>query len=100
MLTINPPGVHLHKVKLYAPTIESEILNAPSCQSCVGLGEIGLDYHIMLLPPNFQQWIFTAATIVIDHGILIAVHTQEADENIQNYDGRIKQQIIKNWRIH
>ncbi|KAK0199546.1 hypothetical protein DFS33DRAFT_1388510 [Desarmillaria ectypa] len=91
-------GVHPHEAKSYTPAVESEILTALSHPSCVGLGEIGLDYHYTLSPPDVQQRVFAQQLrIAVDRGIPITVHTREAEEDTE----RIMKEIVpKDHRVH
>ncbi|PBK59227.1 Metallo-dependent hydrolase [Armillaria solidipes] len=95
---IDPPGVHPHEAKLYTPAVESGILTALSHPSCVGLGEIGLDYHYTLSPPDVQQRVFTQQLrIAVDRGIPITVHTREAEEDTERI---LKEIVPKDHRVH
>ncbi|KAK0230022.1 hypothetical protein IW262DRAFT_372873 [Armillaria fumosa] len=47
--------VHPHESKPYTPVVESEIITALSYPSSVALGEIRLNYHCMLSPPDVQR---------------------------------------------
>ncbi|KAK0462579.1 Metallo-dependent hydrolase [Desarmillaria tabescens] len=91
-------GVHPHEAKSYTPAVESEILTALEHSACVGLGEIGLDYHYTLSPPDVQQRVFAQQLrIAVDRGIPITVHTREAEEDTE----RIMKEIVpKDHRVH
>ncbi|PBK82694.1 Metallo-dependent hydrolase [Armillaria gallica] len=68
-------GVHPHEAKSYTPAVESEILTALSHPSCVGLAEIGLDYHYTFSLPDVQQRVFAQQLrIAVDRGIPITDH--------------------------
>ncbi|KAK0217814.1 Metallo-dependent hydrolase [Armillaria fumosa] len=51
-------GVHPHEAKYYTPAVEAEITTALSHPLCVGLGEIGLDYHYTRSPQDVQKTVF------------------------------------------
>ncbi|KAK0438372.1 hypothetical protein EV421DRAFT_2010654 [Armillaria borealis] len=87
-----------HEAKSYTPVVESEILTALSHPSCVGLGEIGLDYHYTLSPPDVQQRVFAQQLrIAVDRGIPITVHTREAEEDTEKI---MKEIVPKDHRVH
>ncbi len=77
-------GSHTAGMTSYTPAIESEIIMVLLHSSCVGLDEIGLDYHYTLSLPDVQQWVFAQQLqIAVDHGIPITVHIQEAEEDTE-----------------
>lgn len=64
----------------------------------VGLGEIGLDYHYTLSPPDVQQRVFEAQLkLAIAHNKPITVHTREAEDDTERI---LKAVVPKEWKIH
>lgn len=51
---------------------------------CVGWGEIGLDYHYNLSPPDVQRSVLTRQLqLAVTLGRPITIHTREADKDIE-----------------
>ncbi|KAF5322647.1 hypothetical protein D9619_000245 [Psilocybe cf. subviscida] len=91
-------GVHPHEAKSYTPAVEQDIITALSHPRNVGLGEIGLDYHYTLSPPDVQQHVFeTQLKLAIANNKPITVHTREAEDDTERI---LKKVVPKEWKIH
>lgn len=77
-------GVHPHQARLYTDDVESEILSAMRHPRCIGLGEIGLDYHYMNSPSEVQKTVLhRQLKQAVALGKPLTIHTREADEDIE-----------------
>lgn len=77
-------GVHPHEARLYDDKVEAHILEAMKHPRCVGWGEIGLDYHYNLSPPDVQRSVLTRQLqLAVTLGKPITIHTREADKDIE-----------------
>ncbi|GAA5967381.1 hypothetical protein JCM11641_000528 [Rhodosporidiobolus odoratus] len=93
-------GAHPHEAKHYTDELEKLFLSAHSHPSCVGWGEMGLDYHYSKSPHDVQQDILrrqlrTAIGTGLDKAITI--HTREADDDILRI---LTEELPKETRIH
>ncbi|KIM30583.1 hypothetical protein M408DRAFT_328132 [Serendipita vermifera MAFF 305830] len=91
-------GVHPHQARLYTDDVESEILSAMRHPRCIGLGEIGLDYHYMNSPSEVQKTVLhRQLKQAVALGKPLTIHTREADEDIERI---LKEEVPKDHRIH
>ncbi|PBK99564.1 Metallo-dependent hydrolase [Armillaria gallica] len=91
-------GVHPHEAKYYTPAVEAEITTALNHPLCVGLGEIGLDYHYTRSPQDVQKTVFAQQLkLAVEKGKPLTIHTRKAEEDTE----RIMKEIIpKDHPVH
>ncbi|KAK0489054.1 hypothetical protein IW261DRAFT_1640530 [Armillaria novae-zelandiae] len=84
------------EAKYYTPAVEAEIcLTRPLC---VGLGEIGLDYHYTRSPQDVQKTVFAQQLkLVVEKGQPLTIHTRKAEENTER---AMKEIIPKDHPVH
>ncbi|KAF6751932.1 hydrolase [Ephemerocybe angulata] len=91
-------GVHPHEAKNYDDEMEKLLLEAAEHPRCVGLGEMGLDYHYSLSPHDVQQRVFRTQ---LEHAVRLnkplTIHTREAEEDTERI---LKEVVPKDHRIH
>lgn len=64
---------------------------------CVGLGEVGLDYHYMNSPQEVQRAILKRQLkLAIECGKPITVHTREADDDTERI---LKEEVPSDWKV-
>ncbi|KDR73175.1 hypothetical protein GALMADRAFT_251759 [Galerina marginata CBS 339.88] len=91
-------GVHPHDAKKYNDRVENDILEAMEHPRCVGLGEIGLDYHYNHSPRDKQQAVFTQQLkLAVRLGKPLVIHTREADDDTERI---MKAEVPKDHKIH
>jgi TatD DNase family protein len=79
-------GVHPHAAAGFADRpegaadlVRGQISRTPAARA---IGEIGLDYHYDLAPPDVQQQVFRAqVSLARELGLPVVIHTREADED-------------------
>ncbi len=76
-------GVHPHEAK----TANGEVFDLAQKhlkkEKCVGIGEIGLDYHYDLSPRNKQRDVFSDfLDIAIENNVPISIHCRDADNDM------------------
>jgi len=91
-------GIHPHNSKDYTDAVEETIIDAMAHPRCVGLGEIGLDYHYEHSPPAVQKSVLRRQLrLAIRLGKPLTIHTREAD---QDMEAILKEEVPKDWKIH
>ena len=64
---------------------------------CVGLGEIGLDYHYNHSPPEIQRDIFIRQLrLAVALGKPLTIHTREAEEDTERI---LKAEVSKDHKV-
>ncbi len=76
-------GIHPHDAK----TANSEAFDIAQKhlknEKCVGIGEIGLDYHYDLSPRNKQRNVFSDfLDMAIDNNVPVSIHCRDADDDM------------------
>src|SRR6266852_4229991 len=51
-------GIHPHDAKAYGPELEAKLQSAMAHPKTLAWGEIGLDYHYNMSPPEVQREVF------------------------------------------
>ena len=73
-------------------------LEAMAHPRCVGLGEIGLDYHYSLSPHPIQQEVFARQLrIAVALNKPLTIHTREAEEDTERI---LKEEVPKDWKVN
>lgn len=91
-------GVHPHHAKDYSDAVEQELLEMHKDPKVVAWGEMGLDYHYNLSPPDVQREVFarqlkTAVSICKP----MIVHTREAEDDTFKI---MTENVPQHWKIH
>jgi Tat protein secretion system quality control protein TatD with DNase activity len=64
---------------------------------CVGLGEIGLDYHYTHSPQEVQQSVLRRQLqLAIECGKPLTIHTREAEEDTEAI---LKEVVPRDWKV-
>lgn len=91
-------GLHPHDAKAYSDGLEEILAQAMAEAKTVAWGEIGLDYHYNLSPPEVQRDVFIRQ---IRKGVAcgkpLIIHTREAEQD--TLDIMVKE-IPKDWKVH
>jgi TatD DNase family protein len=91
-------GLHPHDAKAYTPELEAQLREAMGAAKTLAWGEIGLDYHYNMSPPEIQREVFARQ---IRQGVAcgkpLIVHTREAEEDTLDI---LRREAPKDWRIH
>ncbi|KAG8872925.1 hypothetical protein FRB98_009301 [Tulasnella sp. 332] len=91
-------GVHPHNAKNYTDQVERDLLEAAAHPRCVGMGEMGLDYHYDNSPREIQRGVLIRQLkCAIALHKPLTIHTREADEDILPI---LKEHVPKDHRIH
>ncbi|KIY63494.1 hypothetical protein CYLTODRAFT_359896 [Cylindrobasidium torrendii FP15055 ss-10] len=91
-------GVHPHNASEYNASVESDIRTAMAHPACVGLGEIGLDFHYDNSPREIQKEVFRKQlALAVELKKPLTVHTREADEDTEAI---LKDIVPADWKIH
>ncbi|GAA5898855.1 TatD family hydrolase [Sporobolomyces salmoneus] len=78
-------GCHPHDAERYTPELEEAFIKAFSHETCVGWGEIGLDYHYDNSPREIQKEVLRKqlrAFLKAGLDKALTIHTREADDDI------------------
>ncbi|KAG8908499.1 hypothetical protein FRB99_005858 [Tulasnella sp. 403] len=76
-------GVHPHEARHYNDDVELDILEAATHPRCVGMGEMGLDYHYDNSPRDIQRAVLVRQLkCAVQFGKPLTIHTREADDDI------------------
>lgn len=93
------------RCKLFQPVRSLKVTNTMHCSTtalnhplCVGLGEIGLDYHYTRSPQDVQKTVFAQQLkLAVEKGKPLTIHTRKAEEDTE----RIMKEIIpKDHPVH
>ncbi len=91
-------GIHPHDAKAYGPELETRLSGAMANPKTVAWGEIGLDYHYNMSPPEVQREVFARQIRMgIEHGKPLIIHTREAEADTLEVLGR---EAPPDWKIH
>lgn len=91
-------GIHPHDARHYGPALEAELEKAMEHPKTVAWGEIGLDYHYNMSPPDVQREVFARQIRRgVAHGKPLIVHTREAEQDTLDI---LTAEAPKDWRIH
>lgn len=91
-------GIHPHDAKAYTPELEARLRAALAEPKALAWGEIGLDYHYNMSPPETQREVFARQ---IREGVALGkpliVHTREAEADTLDI---LRREAPRDWRIH
>lgn len=91
-------GVHPHAARHYNDDVEKDIIEAASHPRCVGMGEMGLDYHYDNSPREIQrEALKKQLAVAVGLNKPLTIHTREADDDILQI---LKENVPKDHRIH
>lgn len=91
-------GIHPHEAKDYDDEIEQIIIEAASHPRCVGLGEMGLDYHYSFSPHPIQQAVLEKQIrLALRLNKPLTIHTREAEEDTVRI---LKELVPKEHKLH
>jgi TatD DNase family protein len=91
-------GIHPHDAKAYGPELEAKLRAAVGHEKAVAWGEIGLDYHYNMSPPETQREVFARQIRVgVECGKPLIIHTREAEADTLEI---LKREAPKDWKIH
>ncbi|KAG9032772.1 hypothetical protein FRB95_001032 [Tulasnella sp. JGI-2019a] len=91
-------GVHPHNAKEYNDEVEQDLLEAAAHPRCVGMGEMGLDYHYDNSPRSVQREVLIRQLkCAVMLGKPLTIHTREADEDILPI---LKEHVPRDHHIH
>ena len=75
-------GVHPHEAEEWSDAVADAVRNLAARDAVVAVGEIGLDYHYNLSPPERQREAFAAQlALAVELGLPVSVHSREAEED-------------------
>ena len=87
-----------HNAKDFNPAVERDIREAMKHPRCVGLGEIGLDFHYDTSPRPIQRDVFRKQlAIAIELKKPLTIHSREANADTEAI---LKEVVPVDWRIH
>ncbi len=88
-------GVHPHDAKKAKEETFLEVEKLLHHPKCVGIGEMGLDYHYNLSPPDIQKSVFERlADVACSHGSPLSVHVRDSEHDIMEILGERDYRII------
>lgn len=91
-------GLHPHDAKAYSPGLEDILRQAMANPKTVAWGEIGLDYHYNMSPPDLQREVFARQIrMAVDCGKPLIIHTREAEQDTLDI---LVREAPRAWRIH
>jgi TatD DNase family protein len=91
-------GIHPHDAKAYGGALEAKLRAAMDNPKTVAWGEIGLDYHYNMSPPETQREVFARQIRMgVDCGKPLIVHTREAEADTLEIMIR---DIPREWKVH
>ncbi|KAG8953122.1 hypothetical protein FRC04_003070 [Tulasnella sp. 424] len=90
-------GVHPHEARHYNDDVEKDIIEAASHPRCVGMGEMGLDYHYDNSPREIQrEALKKQLAVAVGLNKPLTIHTREADDDILQI---LKENVPKDHRV-
>ena len=91
-------GIHPHDAKAYGPELEAKLIAAMADPKTVAWGEIGLDYHYNMSPPETQREVFARQIrLGVEHGKPLIIHTREAEADTLEV---MLGETPPDWKIH
>jgi TatD DNase family protein len=76
-------GIHPHAASTWGPDSERHLVGLLRSERVVAIGEIGLDYHRRLSPPDAQRVAFQAQLrIAAERGLPVVIHNRQAIEDV------------------
>ncbi|MCD6129427.1 MAG: TatD family hydrolase [Deltaproteobacteria bacterium] len=88
-------GVHPHDAKKAKEKTFLEVEKLLHHPKCIGIGEVGLDYHYNLSSPDIQKKVLKRlADIAYDYKKPLSVHVRESENDIIEILGRKDYKII------
>ncbi len=91
-------GIHPHDAKAYGPDLEAAIKTAMAHPKTLAWGEIGLDYHYNMSPPEVQREVFARQIRMgVEAGKPLIIHTREAEADTLAV---LKREAPRDWKIH
>jgi TatD DNase family protein len=91
-------GIHPHDAKAYGPELEARLVAAMADPKTVAWGEIGLDYHYNMSPPETQREVFARQIrLGVEHGKPLIIHTREAEADTLEI---LLREAPRDWKIH
>lgn len=77
------PGMHPMYLRYHQQNDLYELKALAGDESCIAIGEIGLDYHVKDLDRNVQQELFEAQVdIAAAHGLPLLLHVRKAHDQV------------------
>lgn len=78
-------GIHPHQASLFDEVRKPGLEEASRHDKVIGWGEVGLDYHYNLSPPEKQRIAFDEQVqMALDRGLPLIVHSRKADEDTRS----------------
>lgn len=91
-------GIHPHDAKAYGPELEAKLRETMVNPKTVAWGEIGLDYHYNMSPPEVQREVFSRQIRMgVEHGKPLIIHTREAEADTLEV---LVREAPREWKIH
>ncbi|MDB5103601.1 MAG: hydrolase, TatD family protein [Fibrobacteres bacterium] len=91
-------GIHPHDAKAYGADLEARLRAAMADPKTVAWGEIGLDYHYNMSPPEVQREVFARQIRMgVEHGKPLIIHTREAEADTLEV---MRREAPRDWKIH
>ncbi|HKP97645.1 MAG TPA: TatD family hydrolase [Fibrobacteria bacterium] len=91
-------GIHPHDAKAYGPELEARLKAAMADPKTVAWGEIGLDYHYNMSPPEVQREVFARQVrLGVEAGKPLIIHTREAEADTLEV---LRREAPREWKIH
>ncbi|MDB5049764.1 MAG: hydrolase, TatD family protein [Fibrobacteres bacterium] len=91
-------GIHPHDAKAYGPELEAKLRAAMANPKTLAWGEIGLDYHYNMSPPEVQREVFARQIrMAVESGKPLIIHTREAEADTLEI---MEREAPKDWKIH
>lgn len=86
-------GIHPHEAKDFTDAVEAKMTELHAHPKCVGVGEIGLDYHYDHSPRDIQKQVFERQVdLAVKWKKPIVIHAREAEadllEQLEKYAAR------------
>ncbi|MEW6363921.1 MAG: TatD family hydrolase [Acidobacteriota bacterium] len=78
-------GIHPHNARLFDRSVAAFMTEASKDPAVIAWGEIGLDFHYNLSPPEDQRAAFEAQVrMANDRGLPVIVHSRESDDDLHS----------------
>lgn len=91
-------GIHPHDANLYDTDLEMQLIAAMADPKTVAWGEIGLDYHYTMSPPEVQREVFARQIrIGVEMKKPLIIHTREAEAETLEI---LRREAPRDWKIH
>jgi len=91
-------SLHPHNAKEYTDKIHEEILELMKHPKTVAWGEMGLDFHYNMSPPDVQREVFVRQLKAgVSVGKPIVIHTREAEPDTLQI---LREHLPRDWKVH